>query len=91
MVIAVSLVLAVVLIFFFERPGEKESKFVSALVYLILGAFPLNLFSYSLPLGIPVALTLLLRKVENRQLKIIAAIAGAVAGWVYFTWFRVPG
>jgi len=85
------LLLAVVMVFFLERPGEKESRIVSGIVYLVLGAFNLNVFAYYLPLGIPVAIMLMVRKIDNKPLKIISALVGAVAGWVYYTWFRVPG
>jgi hypothetical protein len=85
------LVLAVVMVFLLERPGEKESNVVSGLVYFLLGIFPLNILNFTIYLGLPAAMMLLIRKVENRKLKIAAALLGAVAGWVYFTWFRVPG
>lgn len=85
------ILLAALLIFVLERPGQKESKVISALTYLILGVFPLEIAAYSLPLGIPAAAMLLIRKVDNRALKISAVLAGALAGWVYFTWLRPPG
>lgn len=85
------ILLAALWIFVLERPGQKENKVVSALTYLILGVFPLEIASFSLPLGIPAAAMLLVRRVDNRVLKISAVLAGAVAGWVYFTWLRPPG
>jgi|GEM_PF-4439918 len=87
----IALGLTVVLVFFIERPGERESRLVSALIYAILGFFPLHFTGFSLPLGIPAALLLLLRKVDNRLLKIVAALVGAAVSWVYYTWFWTPG
>lgn len=91
----VPLVLAVAMVFLLERPGEKDSKVVSAMVYFLLGIFPLNIawsnLGSTLYLGFPVAIMLLIRKVDNRPLKILATLLGALAGWIYFTWFRVPG
>lgn len=85
------LVLAVLFVFVLDKPDEKESPLVSGLTYFALGVFPLQILAVTLYLGLPVALMLLARRVKNRPLKIAATLAGAAAGWVYFTWLRPPG
>lgn len=85
------LILAVIMIFFLERPGEKESPIVSVLIYFVLGIFPLSILGYTFPLGLPGAVMLLVKRPENKWFKVAAALIGAGAGWIYFTWFRIPG
>lgn len=88
----VAVMVAVILVLFVEGLGEKESPLLSGVIYFVLGGYPLEFSRFILPLGVLVALLLTVRRqVESRILKIIITLLGAVAGWVYFTWFYVPG
>lgn len=87
----IPLLLAVLMVFFLERPGEQENKILAGVIYFFLGIFPLDISGFLLPVGLPTVVMLLIRRIDNRVLKIVAALAGAAAGWIYFVWLRPPG